>query len=199
MVLTPLDIQKKEFRKSFRGYSEEEVKDFLEKVAQSYEKVYRENQDLKEEIKFLKEKLKEYQELETTLKKAIILAEKAAEDLKKNAEKEKELILKNAQAKAEEIIEKAEARYRAINEHCEELKRQFLLFRTRFLNFLQSQIDLINTMVLDEESQKQDVETEEYIEQAAAGLDLENLDDKEEGETCRDGGETIVGGGDSSL
>ncbi|TYP54904.1 DivIVA domain-containing protein [Thermosediminibacter litoriperuensis] len=174
MILTPLDIQKKEFRKSFRGYSEEEVKDFLEKVTQSYEKMYRENQDLKEEIKFLREKLREYQDLESTLKKAIILAEKAAEDLRRNAEKEKELILKGARSKAVEMIGRAEARYNAINDQYEEIKRQFLLFKTRFLNFLQSQIDMINTMVLDEGVEERADEAGEYIEQAAAGRDFED-------------------------
>ncbi|ADL07771.1 DivIVA domain-containing protein [Thermosediminibacter oceani] len=212
MILTPLDIQKKEFRKSFRGYSEDEVKDFLEKVTQSYEKIYRENQDLKEEVKFLKEKLQGYQEMESTLKKAIILAEKAAEDLRKNAEREKELILKSARSKAMEMMGRAEARYNAINDQYEEVKRQFMLFKTRFLNFLQSQIDLINAIVIEEEDlEKQPDKAEEYIEQAAAGRDFENEETEEEG-TIRDKvaklrsdaenddrGKETVGSGDNSV
>ncbi|SHM07812.1 cell division initiation protein [Caldanaerovirga acetigignens] len=187
MTLTPLDIQKKEFRKSFRGYSEEEVKDFLEKVTQSYEKLYRENQELKEEIKFLREKLKEYQELETTLKKAIILAEKAAEDLKRNAEREKELIIKDARVKAEEMLAKAKMRCDVLSERYEEIKAQFQLFKTRFLNFLQSQIDLINSAGLD---------GEDYVKEAAAGHDFEG---EEGGENGDGGGKEAVGGGDNSL
>ncbi|MFO7151631.1 MAG: DivIVA domain-containing protein [Bacillota bacterium] len=192
MTLTPLDIQKKEFRKSFRGYSEEEVDDFLEKVTQSYEKLYKENQELKDEVKFLREKLREYQELETTLKKAIILAEKAAEDLKRNAEKEKELIIKGAQVKAEEMLEKARMECDALNKRYEELKVQFQLFKTRFLNFLQSQIELVNSSGLEEEEEEK---VEVCVKEAAVALDNE----EEGGDQDDGGGQEVVGGGDNSL
>lgn len=192
MTLTPLDIQKKEFRKSFRGYSEEEVDDFLEKVTQSYEKLYKENQELKDEVKFLREKLREYQELETTLKKAIILAEKAAEDLKRNAEKEKELIIKGAQVKAEEMLEKARMECDALNKRYEELKVQFQLFKTRFLNFLQSQIELVNSSGLEEEEEEK---VEVCVKEAAVALDNE----EEGGDEDDGGGQEVVGGGDNSL
>jgi len=187
-----LDIQKKEFRKSFRGYSEEEVDDFLEKVTQSYEKLYKENQELKDEVKFLREKLREYQELETTLKKAIILAEKAAEDLKRNAEKEKELIIKGAQVKAEEMLEKARMECDALNKRYEELKVQFQLFKTRFLNFLQSQIELVNSSGLEEEEEEK---VEVCVKEAAVALD----DEEEGGDQDDGGGQEVVGGGDNSL
>lgn len=192
MTLTPLDIQKKEFRKSFRGYSEEEVDDFLEKVTQSYEKLYKENQELKDEVKFLREKLREYQELETTLKKAIILAERAAEDLKRNAEKEKELIIKGAQVKAEEMLEKARMECNALNKRYEELKVQFQLFKTRFLNFLQSQIELVNSSGLEEEEEEK---VEVCVKEAAVALDNE----EEGGDQDDGGGQEVVGGGDNSL
>ena len=42
-MITPLDIQNKEFTKAIRGYKEVEVDDFLDKVIESYEKVYNEN------------------------------------------------------------------------------------------------------------------------------------------------------------
>ena len=36
-MLTPLDIQKKEFRRRLRGYSEEEVDEFLDQILEDYE------------------------------------------------------------------------------------------------------------------------------------------------------------------
>ncbi|MDF2569775.1 MAG: divIVA, partial [Sporomusa sp.] len=56
-MLTPLDIHSKEFKRSFRGYNEEEVDEFLDKVIKDYETLYRENIDLKETIERLNSKL----------------------------------------------------------------------------------------------------------------------------------------------
>ena len=47
-MLTPMDIHNKEFKKGFRGYSEEDVDAFMEELASDYEKVYREYCELKE-------------------------------------------------------------------------------------------------------------------------------------------------------
>lgn len=169
MALAPIEIQKKEFRRSFRGYNEEEVKNFLEKISSDYEKIYKQNQDLKEEITSLQEKIQQYRDMESTLKNAVILAQKTAEDTRRNALKEKEIILREALVKAEKIINRAEQRFVALNGRYEELKMQFNLFKTRFTNFLQSQIEIVNSCELN------DIDENKYIfdssEMVAAGSD----------------------------
>ena len=49
-MLTPLDISNKEFKKAFRGYKEDEVDEFLDKVIADYERLYKENGELKDRI-----------------------------------------------------------------------------------------------------------------------------------------------------
>ena len=49
-MLTPVDIHNKEFKRSFRGYNEEEIDDFLDQVTNDYEMLYRENNQLKKEL-----------------------------------------------------------------------------------------------------------------------------------------------------
>lgn len=46
-MLTPLDVHRKEFQRVFRGYSEQEVDDFLTRVAEVMERLYRENEQLR--------------------------------------------------------------------------------------------------------------------------------------------------------
>ena len=46
MPLTPLDIHNKEFSRSFRGYDEDQVNEFLDQVIKDYEALIRENKDL---------------------------------------------------------------------------------------------------------------------------------------------------------
>ena len=50
MKLTPLDIHNKEFRRSIRGYNEEDVDVFLDQVAAEFERIFKENGELKEQV-----------------------------------------------------------------------------------------------------------------------------------------------------
>lgn len=164
MDLSPLEIQKKEFSKSMRGYNKEEVDEFLEKLTENYEKIYKENKDLRERIELLEETIKNYREIETTLKNTLVLAEQTAEEVKANARKEREIILKQANAEADKIIEGAEKKFNQINNKTEELLRQFNLYKTRFKNFLQSQLDYLECNELDISSlilKNQDIPREE--------------------------------------
>ena len=66
-MLTPLDIHNKEFKRSFRGYNEEDVDEFLDRVIKDYELLYRENIELKENMDRLNSKLEHFQHMENTL------------------------------------------------------------------------------------------------------------------------------------
>ena len=64
MKLTPTDINNKEFKRGIRGYSVEEVDEFLDEVVESYEEVYKENSRLKESLSRVNEKLEHYEKLD---------------------------------------------------------------------------------------------------------------------------------------
>lgn len=57
MTLTPLDIHNKVFTRSFRGYDEDEINDFLDQVIKDYEMTIRERDELTKKLKSLKKKL----------------------------------------------------------------------------------------------------------------------------------------------
>ena len=105
MKLTPLDIHHKEFRRALRGYNEEEVDVFLDHVAEEFERVFKENIDSKEQVEKMQEKVKQYEGVEDTLQKALLTAQKAADEVQSNAQKESDLIIKDAELKAKEIIQ----------------------------------------------------------------------------------------------
>ena len=80
-MITPLDIQNKEFKKSFRGYKESEVDQFLDEIIEDYEKLYKENIELKDKILILTEQIKQYNNLEETLKDTLIVAQSTADEV----------------------------------------------------------------------------------------------------------------------
>ncbi|RJX29355.1 MAG: DivIVA domain-containing protein [Dethiobacter sp.] len=140
MSLTPIDIQNKEFERAFRGYKQEDVDEFLERVAKEYERTTKEKLSLEEKTALLEDKLAQYQKLESTLHKSIIVAQETAEDVKRNANKEAELIRREAEKEARRIID--EARYKAsriLAEH-EEVYKQAQIFKLRFRSFIEAQL-----------------------------------------------------------
>lgn len=142
-MLTPLDIHNKEFKKSFRGYNEEEVNEFLDIVVKDYEKLYRDNIELKETIERISSKLEHYQHMEDTLHSTLVIAQETAEEVKLNAKKEMELMSKEAEIRAEKMVDNALSRVRKMTTEYEELQRQHQVFRARFRTMLQAQLEML--------------------------------------------------------
>ncbi|WP_080846522.1 DivIVA domain-containing protein [Cytobacillus gottheilii] len=144
MPLTPLDIHNKEFSKGFRGYDEDEVNEFLDNVIKDYELIIREKKELEEKLNDLNERIGHFNTIETTLNKSIVVAQEAAEEVKRNAQKEAKLIIKEAEKNADRIVNESLSKARKIAIDIEELKKQSKVFRTRFKMLIEAQLDMLN-------------------------------------------------------
>jgi cell division initiation protein len=144
MPLTPLDIHNKEFSKGFRGYDEDEVNEFLDQVIKDYEMVIREKKDLEERLNEMTERIGHFTSIEDTLNKSILIAQEAAEEVKRNAHKEAKLIIKEAEKNSDRIVNDSLSKARRIAMEIEELKKQSKVFRTRFKMLIEAQLDLLN-------------------------------------------------------
>ena len=141
--LTPLDIHNKEFSKSFRGYDEDQVNEFLDQIIKDYEALIRQNKEFEEKIGNLNEKLSHFSNIEESLSKSIIVAQETAEEVKSNAKKEAQLIIKEAEKNADRIVNEALIKSRNISIEIEELKKRASIFRTRFKTLLETQLDML--------------------------------------------------------
>ncbi|SES65681.1 cell division initiation protein [Natronincola peptidivorans] len=145
-MLTPLDIQNKEFKKGFRGYKEDEVDEFLDEIMIHYEKLYKENAELKDKIEKAYQQVEQYKGLEETLKNTLVVAQNTAEEVKGAASKKSQLIIEEAEIQAREIIKKANRDVDDVRNQYEEVKKQMEIFKTRYKTLLQSQLEtLIDT------------------------------------------------------
>ncbi len=102
-MLTPIDIQRQDFEVKLRGYNADEVDDFLDLVGRDYEKLYKENAELRDQIKQLTKSIEQYKAMEETLQQSIVLAQTAAEDIKKSAAEKANVIMNEAQSKSENM------------------------------------------------------------------------------------------------
>ncbi|MBX5437362.1 MAG: DivIVA domain-containing protein [Alicyclobacillaceae bacterium] len=145
MPLTPLDIHNKEFSRSFRGYDEDEVDDFLERIIQDYEALIRQNKELEEKVQSLEDKLRHFMNIEESLGKSILVAQETAEEVKANARKEAQLIIKEAEKNADRIISEALNKSRKIAQEVEEVQKHAAIFRARFRSLIQAQLEMLES------------------------------------------------------
>jgi cell division initiation protein len=171
-MLTPLDIHNKEFSRRIRGYDEDEVNEFLDQVIKDYEQLIRENKEYKEQIEALKEKLEHFSNIEETLSKTIIVAQETADEVKNNSKKEAQLIIREAEKNADRIINEALAKSRKIALEVEELKKQAIIYRTRFISLLEAQLDLLRDRSWDafESETKEEKELKKAEEERSEAL-----------------------------
>jgi cell division initiation protein len=164
MKYTPLDIQRREFEKVFRGLEESEVRTFLHEVAGEWEELLAENQKLKEELLDNRERLRQYQDQDRIFRETLLQAQRTREDVLDAASREKELIIREAQFRADEIIRDAQ-------QHVVELEvqlRNLKMDRLRFLREVEALMDRTRRMLQEEAP---DI----YLAPAPT-LRLENLD-----------------------
>ena len=110
MPIRPIDVRRKEFKGSFRGYDANQVDDFLDAVADEFERNYTENQTMREEVSSLRDRLQQFEDLEGSIQAALVHAEQASNDLRRAAAQEAEGIRQSAQREADFTIREAQSR-----------------------------------------------------------------------------------------
>lgn len=150
MSISPLEIKKQEFKKTFRGYDIAEVNSFLERVS-------REFTDLIQEMKSLQQKnvesdiqLREYKQLEKTLQQTLIQAQETSNKSLENSKREGELIIQEAELKSKKILDEARSEILKMKEEVTILKSKKESITSRLKVLLSSELELINAIEIDE-------------------------------------------------
>jgi cell division initiation protein len=162
-----MDIEQQEFTRSFRGYNEEEVDDFLDKIVKDYEELINENVRLNEEIERMHEKLKEFSEIEETLRSALLNAQKSAEDMKGRVESEAKIIIEKAEMEAKALKQQVLQKEDLLKNGIDNLRRYKFTFKEKFKSMLNLYLKMIESEEFEEEGNyeiKEDKVSKERIE-----------------------------------
>ncbi|HSQ89636.1 DivIVA domain-containing protein [Romboutsia sp.] len=143
-MLTPIEIENKEFKKVIRGYKEEEVDEFLDIVKEDFEQIYRENLELKEKVRLYQDQINKYENIEETLKATLITAQSAAEDTCSAANRKAKIIVEEADLKSRQVIEQANNRVIEIRKEYDTMVKEFKIFRNKFKSLLEDEIRSID-------------------------------------------------------
>ena len=105
-MLTPQEVSEHAFAKaSFGGYNMAMVDEFLDLLTVDYTSLYNENAVLKSKMKVLADKVEEYRSTEESMRKALLTAQRLADDMVREAEAKKASLLREAEADAQRRIE----------------------------------------------------------------------------------------------
>lgn len=100
-MLTPQEVSERAFQKaSFGGYNMAQVDEFLDVLTGDYSTLYSENAVLKSKMKVLVDKVEEYRSTEEAMRKALMAAQRMADDLVKEAEQKKAEMIQAAEREA---------------------------------------------------------------------------------------------------
>ncbi|HZK33233.1 MAG TPA: DivIVA domain-containing protein [Tissierellaceae bacterium] len=175
-MITPLDIQNKEFKKSLIGYKTKDVHKYLDYINKDYEDLYRENIELKDKIGILTDQIKQYNNLEETLKDTLIIAQTTADEVTSSSRKKAELIVEEAEMDARERINEAREQVKNIKIDYEYLKKEMFIFKSRYEAFIQGQLGTIKDFYNDFEAKDASKHIiEDELEDADALKDVDHL------------------------
>ncbi len=180
-MITPVDLENKEFKKGFRGYDIDEVETFLTELSKDYAKSYRENASLKDKNAILTDAIENYKEMEETMRSAIISAQRTSEEILRNAHEQADTIIKEAKLKASEIMNELDKDVQALKRETEEIEGRNMLLRAKLkavLNTYLGMLDEIPTAEPEVVKEVKSVDTEtKVLETETTRIDLNDIEE----------------------
>lgn len=135
-IITPVEIQEKEFNKSFRGYDEEEVDMFLDLISLDLEKLIKENLNLKAQIATLKKEKSTIGDSNITVTETLETAKTLMDQLAESSEKRAKILVENAELDAAKIVNDAKIQAKQIALDSADLIRNFDIMKRDYKDFL---------------------------------------------------------------
>ncbi len=144
-MLTPVEIQNRMFKSGGLGYDKKDVDGFMKEISDSYEELYREKMELTDKVNVLNEGLQYYKTIEKTMQKALILAEKTADETKAAAQKTARQIEDEAVTKSQLIVSDAKRELERLHQQTVQLLQQYETYKAQFKSLAAAQIQLLES------------------------------------------------------
>lgn len=167
MKFTPFGIRSQEFNRTVRGYDRDEVKAFLEKIADEFERMENENSKFKFDLEKMDEQLKEFKRLEKNLQTAFLSATETSSKAVESTKKQTALILKEAELKAAQLVENAKEAANKTRDSVLKLREEKKLLVARIKALIDTQASLLEFNVENIDTKpkkKQPTKTEDQVD-----------------------------------
>ena len=139
----------KKFNTAFGGYDKNEVNRFVSDVTKNYEEILNKLKNADQEIQRLQQDLVKYKNMESTLNKAIVIANDTAHQIRKTTTEEAQSIINDARRSASRIINDALIKAEKAESDAQTLKRRVEIYKRRITQAIDEQKELIDSMDID--------------------------------------------------
>jgi len=130
MKISPMEIQRQTFSKRLRGYDPEEVRTYLNLLAEEFQQFQREQAALQQEAQFLRSIVDEHRQREEILKNTLLTAQRVSEEIRETARKQGEMTVKEAELQADKLVELAQGRAKTIERETIDLRAMRQMLRS---------------------------------------------------------------------
>jgi cell division initiation protein len=148
-----MDIQRQTFGLRLRGFDVEEVRAYLNIVAEEVAALQMERDRMDQEVQHLKSLLDEHRQRETILKNTLLTAQRVSEEIRDNARKQAETVVKEAEIQADRLLELAQGRAHEVERGIVDLRAHRSSLRTdvrALINRLTHILDLQEEVELED-------------------------------------------------
>ena len=146
MSISPLDVRNQIFKKKIRGYDADEVKIFLDAVADRMEDMIKDKENLEKDNTALRERSNTFAELETALRETMVTAQKIGDEAKVNAQKEADNIIRQADLDAQTKVAEAAGKVEDIVRAHENSRAQTMAFVAKMRSLLEGQLSFLGSV-----------------------------------------------------
>ena len=146
--------------RTFGNYSKEQIDQFLDQIIKQVERMIEDNKAKNREIALrdkkieelsklventahIQEKLAQYERMEETLNRAIVMAQRTSEQIKSAAHRESEIILEDAKRNASRIVNESLLKAEKTEMEADSLKRNIKIFKNKLRGIIQAQLDMV--------------------------------------------------------
>ena len=149
-MITPQEIELKEFSRSMRGYDRDEVDEFLDVIILDLQDLLKNMEIIQAENQQLREEIEEHKQSEKKVMETLESAKRLMKDMSDSAEKRADIIIQNAKIDAEQILN--DARRSVAGQPITsggELHDKVESFRLRYKQLLQDELDSLEGRSVD--------------------------------------------------
>ena len=142
-MLTPVDIHRKNFRRSMRGYDVDEVNGFLDDIIETMAGIMDENEHLREALTREKKNNEEFRKLEDNVRNTLAIAQKTANETLARAKSHANQIISAAEKESNNIRREAEL---SVQGDVDEAKMKLKLIVTEYERIVQEKNKFLKRM-----------------------------------------------------
>ena len=182
-MLPPYELEKREFKKSVKGYNIADVDEHMEFIVDKYTELYRAYNELEQKLSEASAELETYKRNEDAIRRALVYAQNTKKKIIDDANKRSDMILKSAKENCDRIISEFREQVKEERSTLAMLKAQVEEFKQRIFSQYQRHIEYLEEISPDNDTRAEWLLPEsEYTSKVLAQvvLDVENA----EGETA---------------